>query len=62
MKGVWKVASNFIFDEKQYIVYRILNTSETDHSGNREYLGTYVADRAEAQKVVDILNGEAEKC
>ena len=54
--GPWKVSSNFIGDRKVYQVYRIKNTEEVDHSGNRECSGGYVTERYEAEKLAEILN------
>ena len=62
MKSEWRVSSNVIGGEKQYIVYRVVDLFMTDHSGNREYHGTYVADRAEAQKIADELNKVVRSC
>jgi len=58
MKSEWRVSSNFINDVKMYIVYRIRNTEEVDHSGNRENHGEYTEDRQEAVAVADRLNAE----
>lgn len=58
MKSEWKVSSNSVGGVKMYIVYRIKNTSEVDHSGNREYYGNYTEDRSEATSVADKLNAE----
>ena len=43
--------------ERLYIVYRLRNEQEIDHSGNREYGSDYMKDKAEAQKIADKLNG-----
>jgi len=56
MKGLWKVTSNFIGDTKKYAVYRILDTGETDHSGNREYATEWLDDREQAAKIARELN------
>lgn len=56
MKSEWKVSSNFIGEQKMYIAYRNRNTAETDHSGNREYAGGYVAERGIAQALADMFN------
>lgn len=55
----WKVTSNPIEDVTLYRVYRIRDTSEVDHSGNREYVGNYTQDREKARIVADLLNGKA---
>ena len=44
MKSEWKVESNYINGKPMYRVYRIRDTEETDHSGNREYASEYVSD------------------
>lgn len=56
MKGPWKVTSNIIGDTKMYAVYRLLDTSETDHSGNREYATEWLDDREQAAKIAKELN------
>lgn len=58
MKSKWKVASNFVNGEKIYGVYRLKDTSEVDHSGNREMAGGYIESREAAQIVADKLNAE----
>lgn len=58
MKSEWKVSSNSINGKKLYIVYRIRNTSEVDHSGNRETRGDYTESREEAAALADKLNRE----
>jgi len=59
MKGKWKVSSNPIGDKTMYIVCRIKNTSEVEHSGNREYYGDYIENRFEAALVAGKLNKES---
>lgn len=59
MKSQWKVSSNFINDEKIYQVYRLLDVTDIDHSGNREYLpGVYEA-QPEAQMMANRANRRA---
>lgn len=58
MKSEWKISSNYIGDEKQYIAYRLRDVAEVDHSGNREYAGKYTTNRNEVQALVDKLNSE----
>lgn len=58
MKGKWKVTSNSINGEKMYAVYRLRDTSEVDHSGNREYATGYLDNRDEAAAIADKLNKE----
>lgn len=54
--GKWKVASNFIGDEKMYAAYRLKDINEVDHSGNREYAGEWISNREAVQTVADHLN------
>jgi len=62
MKGAWKVTSNLIDDIKLYQVYRQLDTSEVDHSGNREYYKNYITqDREVAEILADELNQSEKK-
>jgi hypothetical protein len=56
MKSKWKVTSNPVGGEILYGVYRIKDTSQVDHSGNREYAGGYVESREVAQTTADKLN------
>lgn len=60
-KSEWRVTSNLIDDQKFYRVYRIRDTSEVDHSGNRQYAGDYTTDREAAVKFADILNRQEEE-
>ena len=57
MKSEWRVTSN-VFDGcvKKYAVYRLLDVSEVDHSGNREYIGDYTEDREIARSAARQLN------
>jgi hypothetical protein len=61
MKSEWKVTSNIINGEKMYAVYRILDTSELDHSGNREHYGEFTPDREAAVRLAAKLNREDKK-
>lgn len=58
MPGKWKVTANYINDRMIYAVYRLRDTSEIDHSGNREYGSGWFSDSEEAQKIADKLNEE----
>lgn len=60
MKGKWKVTSNLINGETKYGVYRLLDTKETDHSGNREHQHLWTADRKVAEEMVAWLNRKGE--
>lgn len=64
MRGKWKVTSNCIFDKKQYAVYRLIDTTAVDHSGNREFATEYMEDRQEASAIAERLNQEetVQKC
>jgi len=57
----WRVTSNPIGDVTLYRVYRIRDTSEVDHSGNREYYGNYTPDRQTARDVAAELNSREGK-
>lgn len=66
MSGAWKIMSNFIDGDKQYIVYRQKDAIESRHtvlhSGNIEFGSNYVDDRAEAEALADKLNREEGNC
>ena len=44
-----------------YIVARVKNPNEVVHSGNLEYYGNYMDDKAECQRIADELNGKETK-
>lgn len=56
MPSEWRVTSNIINGQTMFRVYRIRNTKEVDHSGNREYHGDYVKNRDEATTEAAVLN------
>lgn len=56
MHSEWKVTSNLIGVEKMYAVYRLRNTAEVDHSGNREYAGGWSSYREAAAMLAAELN------
>lgn len=56
MKSKWKVTSNYIGGQTMYGVYRIRDTGEVDHSGNREHYGGYLESREEAAVIAEELN------
>ena len=58
MKNEWKVSTNNIGDLKLYRVYRLKNSNEPDHSGNREYYGAYYRTMADADKLAERANSE----
>lgn len=60
MKGPWKVTSNVINGKTMYGVYRLLDVSGVDHSGNREHYGNYLDNRDKAAEIAQALNKEAE--
>lgn len=41
MPSEWKVSKTYAGGVVFYQVYRILNTDQIDHSGNREIVGTF---------------------
>lgn len=55
-KSEWRVTANPIGGCTLYGVYRLLDTSEVDHSGNREIYGDYVDDRPAAEEIARKLN------
>jgi|LSQX01.3.fsa_nt_gb hypothetical protein len=55
MKGKWMVTSNIIGGHKKYAIYRLLDVSEADHSGNREFAGEYVDGNAENYETLKFL-------
>lgn len=55
-KSKWMVSNQMIGGERKYIAYRMLDTTQPDHSGNREYRGNYTRDRSAAQALADYLN------
>lgn len=56
MESKWKVESNPINGKTMYRVYRIRDTEETDHSGNREYASEYVSDYLVALDTAALCN------
>ena len=58
MKSKWFVSSNPIAGVMMYQAQRIKDTSAVDHSGNREYAGSWYEDKADAQAVADALNAK----
>lgn len=57
-KGKWDISSQYINDKEVFTVYRLHDTSDIDHSGNREYKGGCFYDEAAAQALADRLNKE----
>lgn len=56
-KGPWKVTCQMLGDTMKYAVVRIINLSETEHAGNREYTDHgYMESREEAVAIADQLN------
>ena len=60
MKSEWRVTTNIIGGVKKYGVYRIRDTNEVDHSGNREELDRWFDERELAQIYADSMNEEGE--
>ena len=58
--GKWKVFSQMIEDEKNYIVGRIKDDTQPVHSGNIEYLSGhgYTTDKEYCERMAKALNGE----
>ena len=61
MKSEWRVTANPVAGKMFYGVYRIKNTDEVDHSGNRETRGGYYETREEAEHLAAVLNEEEAK-
>ena len=61
MKSAWKVTSNRVGMRTLYGVYRIKDTAEVDHSGNREMFGGYMDHRYEAIIIAEKLNDAESK-
>lgn len=55
-RSEWKVTANPVGGRMIYGVYRLRDTAEVDHSGNREYYGDYVDSRQTAEQIADELN------
>jgi hypothetical protein len=58
LKSPWKITSNPIGDRTIYGVYRLIDTAEVDHSGNREFYGDYVGTKEEALAIAKRLNDQ----
>lgn len=58
MKSEWKVTSNVINGKTMYGVYRQLDVSEVDHSGNREHYGEYLDSKDKAAEIAKALNSK----
>ena len=56
MAGPYKVTSNTIGDAKMYRVYRLLDTTAVDCSGNREFVGGWMTDDVAAEALADQMN------
>jgi len=50
------VSSQYIDGVRQYIAYRMRDTSEPDHAGNRETYGEYSPDRGAVEALARMLN------
>ena len=63
MNSKWKVSRNPIGpDEYVYLVYRILDTDSTDHSGNREVYDCYISEEMAKLKAGEMNRREAIIC
>lgn len=56
MKSEWKVETNTINGKEVYGVFRIKDTNQVNHSGNREYYGIYLGSKDEAMYKAKHLN------
>lgn len=52
----WRVSHNFIGGRDMYIVYKLRDEKEIDHSGNRTYATQYTDDEEEAYRFAAELN------
>ncbi len=59
-KSEWRVTSNVIGGTWLYAAYRLLDVTEPDNSGNREYCGGWEEDEARVAAIVYRLNKGAE--
>ncbi len=58
----WKVSSNYCVGAKSYMVYRLIDESKVDHSGNREYYPNfYTTTCTDAECLAEKLNLREEK-
>lgn len=60
MKSSWIVTKNYIGDKEKFAAYRIIDTSEVDHSGNREYQGGWHDNEETATRIAQELNAKGE--
>ena len=61
MKGKWKVSSQVLNDQWHYIVVRVKNINEPEHSGNREFaMDEYITDKEKCKELADHLNNKTE--
>jgi len=56
MKSKWMVMSNLINGDTEYFAYRILNTDEPDHAGNREIFPRGYIMGSRAKDLANLLN------
>lgn len=61
MKSKWKVSSQIIGGKWQYTVFRIRDTSEVDHSGNREIYDMYISEDVAEMKAEELNRKEIYK-
>lgn len=54
----WRISTNPIAGKKFYQVYRIIDVTEVEHSGNRETRGGLYESRIDAEKLAATLNEE----
>lgn len=58
MKSNWRVSSNIIAGHTFYGIYRLIDVSDVDHSGNRETYGGYWERLEEAEALAERKNKE----
>lgn len=54
----WRVSSYQIAGRTFYVVYRVRDINDIDHSGNRETRGGWYYTRGEAERFAEKLNEE----
>lgn len=60
MKSEWRVSSTYTCGEISYQVYRLRDVTKTDHTGNREIIGTFDTE-ANAREFADAMNAKEDE-
>lgn len=56
MKSEWRVATNYCSDIRLFQVYRLVDATKTDESGNREYKDQIYYNKDEAKAAAKAAN------